>query len=332
MSSEKSVENSSCSFGLRPCQCRASARLPVSRQSKISSAIARICWRRASRLGRLLQRGVLKHLQHPIRRASQLIRRNPGLAALPRTVTPRRPPPVATTPRSDVSCPSSWRAAVCSTRRRLRRRHSLTRRLDVEAHEHDSTLHHVEGSGGLPAQVEDPAGHVGATIVHPYPDDSAVLEVRHPEAGAERQGAVRGREPRHVEDLARRREPALVRAPVPGGDAHLGPALDRPVSSPAPVRREGVTRLGGSPRRSPRLPSFLRGATHPPSAPGGLLDRCGPVGKRAGGRSATACQHTSRICSRTSWLSWYTRSRTWWQPGAPGACGVASTRCHPSVD
>src|SRR5262249_23536964 len=98
---------------------------------------------------------------------------------------------------------------------------------DLEAHPRHAPFHHVEGARGVVAEIKDSSGDVRAAIVDPYLDDPAILEILHLEPRSEWEGAVRGRQLRHVERHARCGRSALVNVPVPRGQADLSPCRDR---------------------------------------------------------------------------------------------------------
>ncbi len=106
----------------------------------------------------------------------------------------------------------------------------------IEPHAGDARAHHPQRPRRRLGHVEDAAGGVRAAVVHPDLHHPPVLEVGHPETGAERQGPMRGGE--RCPDEAPRRSPSCGRR---------GPGRTR---TPRPPRASGP--VGRSARTRPR--------------------------------------------------------------------------------
>src|SRR4051812_26380056 len=89
-----------------------------------------------------------------------------------------------------ASCPRSGRQSMAPSR------------AGEETDPRDALADEVERAGGGFGEIEDAALGVGSAVVDADADRSAVGEVLHLQAGAEREGAVRGGESIGVELLA----------------------------------------------------------------------------------------------------------------------------------
>ncbi len=83
----------------------------------------------------------------------------------------------------------------------------------------------VEEFGGALGQVDDAALGIRSTVIDAHDDGCAVLHVGDARIARQRHRRMRGRQMRHVVDLAVRREPAMEGVAVPGGPADLAVVL-----------------------------------------------------------------------------------------------------------
>ena len=119
---------------------------------------------------------------------------------------------------------AGWtRAATSGARRAVGRRivkRAGRRRVDAANLDHGRAIaQHVELCGGRVGQVDDSIADEGAAIVDPHHDAAAVLQIRDPHVGGQRQRLMSGGHAVHVVGLAGR-GPHLVEAgAIPGGDA-----------------------------------------------------------------------------------------------------------------
>ena len=126
-------------------------------------------------------------------------------------------------------CP--WRFASCGpggerpTTSGCRSRRTGSPRPGAPSQSRDGDLggaREADGPGRGMRKVDDAAADIGAAIVDPHHDRTAVPLVHDPDPRAEGQRLVRGRESMRVEFLAVRGAPSLKARPVPGGQAREG--------------------------------------------------------------------------------------------------------------
>src|SRR5579883_3255037 len=94
-------------------------------------------------------------------------------------------------------------------------------RRHLDRHGGEAGFLHAEQLRRLLGKVDDAARDIGTAIGDRHLDRAAILQIRHPRLGAERQAAMRGGEASLIEALAAGGEPAIEARPVPGGRADL---------------------------------------------------------------------------------------------------------------
>src|SRR5207249_7586898 len=96
-------------------------------------------------------------------------------------------------------------------------------------HARDAVLRDAERAGGGKGKIDDAPVDERPAVVDTNGHGAAVLEVRHPQAGSERERRMRRGHRVLVEPLSARGSLSLMALPVPGGGAELGSAsAERP--------------------------------------------------------------------------------------------------------